>query len=47
MESPGTTAAPITYVVDGKQHIVTTVGWADLPREYIALALPWRRVAED
>jgi len=41
MELPGgTTAAPMTYMVDGKQHIVLTVGWEDIPSEYIALALP-------
>ena len=41
LELPGgTTAAPITYMVDGTQYIVATVGWEDLPSEYIALALP-------
>ena len=41
MELPGgTTAAPMTYMVDGKQYIVVTVGWEDMPSEYIALALP-------
>ena len=36
----GTTAAPMTYMVDGRQFIVVTVGWEDMPSEYIALALP-------
>ncbi|HJN44280.1 MAG: PQQ-binding-like beta-propeller repeat protein [Vicinamibacterales bacterium] len=41
LELPGgTTAAPITYTVDGKQYIVVTVGWEDMPSEYVALALP-------
>ena len=36
----GTTAAPISYMVDGRQYIVATVGWHDMSSEYIALALP-------
>ena len=36
----GTTAAPMTYMIDGRQYIVVTVGWEDLPSEYVALALP-------
>ncbi len=36
----GTTAAPITYMADGKQFIVVTVGWDDMPSEYVALAMP-------
>ena len=36
----GTTAAPITYMLEGKQYILVTVGWDDLPSEYVALALP-------
>ena len=41
MELPGgVTAAPMTYMVDGRQYIVVTVGWEDLPSEYVALALP-------
>ena len=41
MELPGgTTAAPMTYMVDGRQYIVVTVGWEDMPSEYVALALP-------
>ncbi len=41
MDLPGgTTAAPISYMADGKQYIVATVGWDDMPSEYIALALP-------
>ena len=30
----------MTYMVDGRQYIVVTVGWEDLPSEYVALALP-------
>ena len=41
MELPGgTTAAPISYMADGKQYIVVTVGWEDMESEYVALALP-------
>ena len=41
MELPGgTTAAPMSYRVDGKQYIVVAVGWDDMPSEYVALALP-------
>jgi len=36
----GTTSAPMTYMIDEKQYIVVTVGWEDMPSEYIALALP-------
>ncbi len=36
----GTTAAPMTYMVDGRQYIVVTVGWEEMPSEYVALALP-------
>ena len=36
----GTTAAPISYSVDGTQYIVVAVGWDDMSSEYIALALP-------
>ncbi len=36
----GTTAAPMTYMVDGRQYIVATLGWEDMPSEYVALALP-------
>ena len=36
----GTTAAPMTYLIDGRQYIVVTVGWEDTPSEYVALALP-------
>ena len=38
----GTTAAPMTYLVEGRQYIVVTVGWDDMPSEYVALALPER-----
>ena len=41
MELPGgTTAAPMTYMADGKQYIVLTLGFAGMPSEYVALALP-------
>ena len=41
LELPGgTTAAPISYMADGKQYIVVAVGWDDMESEYIALALP-------
>ena len=41
MELPGdTTAAPMTYMVDGRQYIVVTVGWEDMPSEYVVPALP-------
>jgi len=36
----GTTAAPMTYMADGKQYIVLTLGWEGIPSEYVALALP-------
>jgi quinoprotein glucose dehydrogenase len=41
MELPGgTTGAPMTYMVRGKQFIVVAVGWKDNPGELVALALP-------
>ena len=41
IELPGqATAAPMTYMADGKQYIVVTVGAAGAPSEYVALALP-------
>ena len=36
----GTSGAPMTYMVDGKQYIVVAVGWDDLPSEWVALAPP-------
>ena len=36
----GATAAPISYMIDGRQYIMVTVGWDDMQSEYIALALP-------
>ena len=36
----GTTGAPMTYMLRGKQYIVVGVGWKDSPGELIALALP-------
>src|SRR6266566_1826612 len=41
MELPGgTTGAPMTYMLNGKQYIVVATGWKDTPGELIALALP-------
>ena len=41
IELPGqVTAAPMTYLAGGRQHIVVTVGAAGAPSEYVALALP-------
>ena len=41
MDLPGgTSGAPMTYMVDGKQYIVVAVGWDDMPSEWVALALP-------
>ena len=40
MPVSGSTAAPMSYMVDGRQYIVLTLGWEDMPSEYAALALP-------
>ena len=41
MELPGgTTGAPMTYAINGKQFIVVAVGWEGMPAELIALSLP-------
>jgi quinoprotein glucose dehydrogenase len=41
MELPsGTTAGPMTYMLDGRQYIVVSVGDQNHPPEYVALALP-------
>jgi quinoprotein glucose dehydrogenase len=41
MELPGgTTGAPMTYMLNGKQYLVVAIGWDDLPGELIALVLP-------
>ena len=41
MELPsGTTAGPMTYLVNGKQFIVVSIGSRDHAAEYVALALP-------
>ena len=41
MELPGgTSGGPMTYMAHGKQYIVVTVGWHDMPHELVALALP-------
>ena len=40
MELPGgTTGAPMTYMLNGKQYIVVATGWKDTPGELIALAV--------
>jgi quinoprotein glucose dehydrogenase len=36
----GTTSGPMTYVHEGRQHIVVAVGGRDHPGEWVALALP-------
>jgi quinoprotein glucose dehydrogenase len=36
----GTTAGPMTYMVNGKQFIVVSVGARGQPSEYVALSLP-------
>jgi quinoprotein glucose dehydrogenase len=36
----GTSGAPMTYMVNGKQYIVVAVSWREMPGELIALALP-------
>ncbi len=36
----GASGAPITYMLNGKQYIVVTLGWHDKPSEVVALALP-------
>ncbi len=41
MELPsGTTAGPMTYMLDGRQYIVVSVGDQNHPPEYVAVALP-------
>jgi quinoprotein glucose dehydrogenase len=41
MELPsGTTAGPMTYMINGKQYIVVAVGARNHPSEYVALSLP-------
>ena len=36
----GTTGAPMTYMVDGRQYVIATVGWDDMGSELVAMALP-------
>ena len=36
----GTSGAPMTYMFDGRQYIIATVGWDDMASEFVALALP-------
>ena len=38
--SGGATGAPMTYMFDGRQYIIVTVGWDDMASEFVALALP-------
>ena len=38
----GTTGAPMTYMIDGRQFIVVTIGWDGTESELVALALPRR-----
>ncbi|HCR00529.1 MAG TPA: pyrroloquinoline quinone-dependent dehydrogenase, partial [Acidobacteria bacterium] len=41
MELPGgTSGAPMTYMINGRQYIIATVGWDDMAGELVALALP-------
>ena len=41
MELPGgTSGAPMSYLVDGRQYIVVAIGWDDMPSEWFAFALP-------
>ncbi len=41
MELPGgTSSAPMSYFVDGRQYIVVAVGWDDMPSEWFAFTLP-------
>jgi len=36
----GTSGAPMTYMFNGRQYIIATVGWDDMASEFVALALP-------
>ena len=36
----GTTAAPMTYMFNGKQYVVVSVGGSEHPPEWVALSLP-------
>ena len=36
----GTTGAPMTYMVNGKQYIVVAIGGLEHPAELVALSLP-------
>ncbi len=38
--SAGQTGAPMTYMVNGKQYIVTVIGGAGFPAELVAYKLP-------
>ena len=41
LELPGgTTAAPISYMVDGQQYILVAVGLRRVAGEFVALAVP-------
>ena len=36
----GTSGTPMTYMVDGRQYFIATVGWDDIASELVAMALP-------
>ena len=36
----GASGAPMTYIFNGRQYIIATVGWDDMASEFVALALP-------
>ena len=38
--SGGTTGAPMTYAINGRQFIVVAVGWEGMPAELVAFSLP-------
>ena len=38
--SAGTSGAPVTYMINGKQFIVVAIGGRMFPGELVALALP-------
>ena len=39
----GTTGAPMTYAIDGKQYVVVAIGGVKYPAEWIAFSLPPQR----
>jgi len=36
----GTSGAPMTYMVDGKQHLLVAIGDHEVRGQYVAFALP-------